>query len=78
LKTGVNFEILAGIDPIKKSAVGHLIAYIDRNKPKVVLTGPPCIGHFKWESFNKGVNYEAWLRGASSVFPWPNLAVMLH
>ena len=73
LRTGVNFEILAGIDLTKSSDVEFLMLYIDRNKPKVVLMGPPCIGYCKWGNLNKRINPAAWLRGRRLSVPMARL-----
>ena len=72
LRTGVNFEILAGIDLTKKSDVDFLMNYMT-NKPRVVLMGPPCIGYCKWGNLNKRINYAAWLRGRKLSVPMAKL-----
>ena len=37
LQTGINFEMLCGVDFSKQADVQYLFAYISRNKPKVIL-----------------------------------------
>ena len=60
LRTGVNFELLCGVDLTKRDDVEYLFKYVRRNKPLVILMAPPCKGYSKWGSLNQKINPEAW------------------
>ena len=74
MKTGINFELLAGIDLQKESDIRFLHAYVDRNKPKVTIMAPPCKGYSKWGHLNKRINYEAWIESRKLSVPLARLS----
>ena len=43
MTTGLNFEMLCGVDLQQAPDVTYLFAYIERNKPKVAILAPPCV-----------------------------------
>ena len=74
LRTGVNFELMCGIDLNKAKDVQYLFAYVRRNKPKVILMAPPCKGYSKWGHLNKRINYDAWLASRKLSVPLAKLS----
>jgi hypothetical protein len=74
LRTGINFEMMCGVDLSKPADVQYLFAYIKRNKPKVVLLAPPCRGYSKWGHLNRKINYEAWVQGQKLSVPLARLS----
>lgn len=74
LKTGVNFELTVGIDLLKEDDVRYLFAYIERNKPKVILMAPVCKGYSKWGHLNRRMNHDAWLASRRISVPLAKLS----
>ena len=74
LRTGINFELLAGVDLSKAEDLNYLWTYILRNKPKVIILAPPCRGYTKWGHINKKINHEAWLAGRRLSVPLAKLS----
>eukprot|EP00435_Cladocopium_sp_Y103_P048141 s730_g14.t1 len=74
LRTGVNFEMMCGVDLSKQADVQYLFAYIRRNKPKVVLLAPPCRGYSKWGHLNRKINPEAGVESQKLSVPLARLS----
>ena len=74
LQTGINFEMLCGVDLSKQADVQYLFAYIRRNKPKVILLAPPCRGYSKWGHLNRKINHEAWVESRQLSVPLARLS----
>ena len=74
LRTGVNFELMAGIDLSNEADVHYLFAYLRRNKPRVTIMAPPCRGYSKWGHLNRKINPEAWMESRKMSVPLARLS----
>ena len=74
MKTGVNFELMCGIDLTKGEDIHYLFAYIRRNKPKVIILAPPCKGFSKWGHLNQKINHDAWVKSRQLSVPLARLS----
>ena len=77
LAVGQNFDVVVGIDLLKKDECQKLLDYIDQHAPKVIVLGPPCTAFGPWARYNKIFAFDAWSRSYAIGLPLALLAAKI-
>ena len=58
LKTGLNADIICGIDLMKEKDRATFIKYVEQHKPLVIIGAPPCTAMCGWSHYNRTMHKE--------------------
>ena len=61
LKTGINADIICGIDLSKAADRETFIKYVERHKPLVIIGAPPCTAMAGWSHYNSKMHRETYM-----------------
>ena len=62
LKTGKNFDLVAGLDLTDKKTIEELWQYVKQYKPLVIVMAPVCTSFGSLSHLNKVINPVSWMK----------------
>ena len=71
---GPNFDIVCGIDLLKRCNAMYFLNYLDACRPTILIMSTPCTGMKGFAALNRAIHHEGWLRSRRVSVPLAKLA----
>ena len=62
IRAGQNFDLVCGCNLRSKEGVASLWGYIELCRPLIFIMAPVCIGLAGWQSLNRVLHHDTWMR----------------